>query len=240
MTLRKRIIAGLAGMSLLSGVAASSAFAHEVSPMRVFLAPDAGARSSVVTVVNDRPTGLPIEIEFKRRIVAADGSQQFEPADELFVAFPPQVLIAANGTQAIRFEYIGKPELSTSEAYVLQVKEVPVMPEDFSGVLTVYNFGVAVYLTAPGARANLERPVVTARDDAEVRFKIENTGADYGFLSQRTIRLRAGGETVNLDPDQVAEQISNPIIPPMSTREFALKSEGLPPGDVTIEIGSAR
>lgn len=241
MIMRKVIIGGLGAALLLgSSAATSGALAHAVSPMRIFLTPDSGERSSMVTVVNDRTTGLPIEIEFKRRIVAANGTQTFEPADELFVAFPPQVLIAPNANQAIRFEYIGNPALATSEAYVLQIKEVPVLPEDFSGVLTVYNFGVAVYLTARGSRTELERPVVTSRDDTQVWFQIQNSGSDYGFLSQRVIRLRAGGQTVALDPDQVAEQVQNPIIPPNSTREFAIRADGLPPGDVTVEVGPAR
>ncbi|MBJ7447905.1 MAG: molecular chaperone [Brevundimonas sp.] len=241
MTFRNRIIGAFGAALLLTGTAATSpALAHEVSPMRVFLTPADGVRSSVVTIVNDRDSDLPIEIEFRRRIVAPDGTQTFENADEQFVAFPPQVLIGPKGTQAIRFEYIGDPDLAVSQSYVLQVKEVPVLPENFSGVLTVYNFGVAVYLTADGARAELERPVVVSRDDSQVRFQIQNTGTDYGFLSQRIVRLRAGGETVTLDPEQVAEQIENPIIPPNSTREFALKTDGLPPGEVTIEVGAAR
>jgi len=241
MTLRKSIIGGLGAILLLGSSALSSvAVAHEVSPMRVFLTPKNGTRSSVVTVVNDRSVGLPIEIEFKRRLVARDGAQTFEPADELFVAFPPQVLIGPNGTQAIRFEYIGDPALAISESYVMQVKEVPVVPEVFSGVVTVYNFGVAVYLTASGAKAELERPVVIARDGDQIRFEIENRGADYGFLSQRTLRLRVGSDVVTLDPEQVAEQIENPIIPPNGAREFSIRAEGLPPGDVTIEVGPVR
>ncbi|GAD59582.1 molecular chaperone [Brevundimonas sp. BAL450] len=218
---------------------ATTASAHEVTPMRVFLAPHAGQSSAVVTVANSRTDPLPFEVRVLRREVAADGSQTFSPAEEQFAVFPPQALVAPQQSQAIRFQYIGDPALAQSAAYVLQVKEVPVMPEGFSGVITVYDFGVAVYVQAANARADIAVSAVERNGD-DIRFSIVNTGSDYGFLAQRSVTLSAGGEQRVLDPEVLAAQIENPILPPNSTRHFSLQVPGLPAGTVAVDIGPAR
>jgi fimbrial chaperone protein len=218
---------------------ATTASAHEVTPMRVFLAPHAGQSSAVVTVANSRTDPLPFEVRVLRREVAADGSQTFSPAEEQFAVFPPQALVAPQQSQAIRFQYIGDPALAQSAAYVLQVKEVPVMPEGFSGVITVYDFGVAVYVQAANARADIAVSAVERNGD-DIRFSIVNTGSDYGFLAQRSVTLSAGGEQRVLDPEALAAQIENPILPPNSTRHFSLQVPGLPAGTVAVDIGPAR
>jgi fimbrial chaperone protein len=216
-----------------------AALAHEVTPMRVFLAPHAGQGSAVVTVSNSRTDPLPFEVRVLRREVAHDGAQTFTAADDLFAVFPPQALVQPQQSQAIRFQYIGDPALAQSASYVLQVKEVPVMPEDFSGVITVYDFGVAVYVQAPNARAEIAVNSVE-RDGEQVTFVIQNTGSDYAFLAQRAVTVSAGGQRVVLDAEAVAEQIENPILPPNATRSFALTVAGLPAGPAAVDVGPAR
>ncbi|MEH6664968.1 MAG: fimbria/pilus periplasmic chaperone, partial [Brevundimonas sp.] len=154
--LRHPFIQQIGPAAIVAGAClATTAAAHEVTPMRVFLAPHAGQSSAVVTVANSRTDPLPFEVRVLRREVAPDGAQTFSPAEEQFAVFPPQALVAPQQSQAIRFQYIGDPALAQSAAYVLQVKEVPVMPEGFSGVITVYDFGVAVYVQADDARAEI-------------------------------------------------------------------------------------
>jgi P pilus assembly chaperone PapD len=238
--LRHSFIRQFAAAAIVAGLCLSApAWAHEVTPMRVFLAPHAGQSSAVVTVANSRTDPLPFEVRVLRRDVAPDGAQTFTQADDQFAVFPPQALVAPQQSQAIRFQYIGDPALAQSAAYVLQVKEVPVLPEGFSGVITVYDFGVAVYVQAPNARADIAVSAVEREGD-DVRFSVVNSGSDYAFLAQRVVTVSAGGQQRALDPETVAEQIENPILPPNSTRHFSLNVPGLPPGAAAVDVGPAR
>jgi len=238
--LRHSFLQHVGAAAVMAGLCLSApASAHEVTPMRVFLAPHAGQSSAVVTVANSRTDPLPFEVRVLRRDVAPDGTQTFSPAEEQFAVFPPQALVAPQQSQAIRFQYIGDPALAQSAAYVLQVKEVPVMPEGFSGVITVYDFGVAVYVQAANARADIAVSAVE-RDGDQIRFSLANSGSDYGFLAQRSLTISAGGEQRVLDPEALAEQIENPILPPHSTRHFSLDVTGLPAGAAAVDVGPAR
>ena len=198
---------------------AGTARAYEVTPMRVFLQPDRGQNSATITINNIRAEALPVEIEVFRRVVRADGEQVFEPAEEEFITFPPQVQIAAGQSQAIRIQYVGSLA-EVAEAFVVQVTEVPVNKLEGTGIQFTYNFGVAVYVQPPRARSRLAVSEATAVDGT-LRFKVANSGNDFGFLTGQVLEYRVGAARVTLTPDEVATLVSNPIVPPGATREFA-------------------
>ncbi len=198
---------------------AGAAWAYEVTPMRVFLQPDRGQNSATITINNVRDEALPVEIQVFRRIVAADGEQVFEPAEEEFIIFPPQVQIAAGQSQAIRIQYVGDLG-EVAEAFVVQVTEVPVNKLEGTGIQFTYNFGVAVYVQPPRARARLAVSDAVAADGT-LRFKVANNGNDYGFLTGQVLEYRVGTARVTLTPDELATLVTNPIVPPGATREFA-------------------
>jgi P pilus assembly chaperone PapD len=206
--------------AILALVMASAVNAYEVTPMRVFLQPDRGQTSATITINNIREEALPVEIQVFRRVVAANGEQVFEPADEEFITFPPQVQIAAGQSQAIRIQYVGDLG-EVAEAFVVQVTEVPVNKLEGTGIQFTYNFGVAVYVQPPRARARLAVSEAGAADGT-LRFKVANSGNDYGFLTGQALEYRVGGARVTLTPDDVATLVSNPIVPPGATREFAV------------------
>lgn len=208
-------------LALLTACAlAGAAAAYEVTPMRVFLQPDRGQNSATITVNNIRTEPLPVEIQVFRRIVTADGEQVFEPAEDAFITFPPQVQIAAGQSQAIRIQYVGTLG-EAAEAYVVQVTEVPVNKLEGTGIQFTYNFGVAVYVQPPRARARLAVSEASVADQT-LRFKVANSGNDYGFLTGQALEYRVGAARITLTPDELTTMVSNPIVPPGATREFAV------------------
>lgn len=207
----------------LALVLAGAVQAYEVTPMRVFLQPDRGQNSATITVNNIRQEPLPVEIQVLRRIVKPDGEQVFEPAEEEFLIFPPQVQIPAGQSQAIRIQYVGDLG-ETAQAFVVQVTEVPVNKLEGTGIQFTYNFGVAVYVQPPRARARLAVSEAAAADGV-LRFKVANSGNDYGFLTGQVLEYYVGSARVTLTPDDVAAIVANPIVPPGATREFALPLE---------------
>ncbi|WP_291845249.1 fimbria/pilus periplasmic chaperone [Maricaulis sp.] len=214
---------------------AGLAIAYEVEPMRIILDLGAGRTSTVITVNNTRDRDLPVEIVMKRRIVHPDGTQEFLPAEDVFSVFPPQALVPAGQSQAVRISYIGDPDLEDSEAYIAEVQEVPVSEPGFTGVVFAYNFGVAIYVRADEARAEIALSGISREADGLV-FTASNSGTDFAMLSDMALRLAVGSETVRLTPAQLAELVENPIIPPHGSREFRLPITGLPDGPLTIAI----
>jgi P pilus assembly chaperone PapD len=234
-----RARAGLAAVAvgLAAVFAAAPAVAYEVEPMRVVLDLAQGGTSTVLTIRNTREAALPVEVVMKRRIVHADGRQEFVDADAAFSVFPPAAMIEPGASQAVRISYIGDPGIDVSEAFVAEVQEAPVTSDDFTGVVFAYNFGVAVYVRAPDARASLS---VTAaeRVDAGLAFTVTNTGSDYAMLGELGLRVEIAGQAVRFTPAQIGELIENPLIPPQAERHFVIPLSNLPDGDLQVTLDS--
>lgn len=224
-----RIVAGALLSLSLVGASVPTASAHEVMPMRVELVPQGGSRSALVSVRNTRDLDLPFEVVVLRRITAADGTETLEPADADFLVFPPQGLVKPGSSQSVRFEYVGEQNLTESRSYLLDVREVPVTPPGFSGIMTVYNVGVAVYVEPPRAFADLEVSALS-RDGALITFDIRNRGNDFVVLSRRDIEFDFGGETIRMAGSEFTSRTSNPVVPPNSVRHFKMQADGLPAG----------
>ena len=214
---------------------AGLAIAYEVEPMRIILDLGSGRTSTIITINNTRDSDLPVEIVMKRRIVHPDGTQEFLPAEDDFSVFPPQALVPAGQSQAVRISYIGDPDLEDSAAFIAEVQEVPVSEPGFTGVVFAYNFGVAICVRADDARADVAVSDISREVDGLV-FTASNSGTDFAMLSDMALRLAVGEETVRLTPAQLAELVENPIIPPHGSREFRLPITGLPDGPLTIAI----
>ena len=227
MTRLRHFVAGAVSALALACGSLSPAMAHEVTPMRVELVPQAGSRSALVSVRNTRENDLPFEVVALRRLTAPDGTETLDPADEDFLIFPPQGLVKPGASQSVRFEYVGDQNLAESRSYLLDVREVPVTPPGFSGILTVYNFGVAVYVEPPGAFADLEVSGVSREGDL-IRFEIRNRGNDFAVLSRRDLEMRFGAESIRMSGSEFAGRTTNPVVPPNSVRQFEMRADGLP------------
>ncbi len=235
MTVWSRPFARLIPAILAMICAAGLAVAYEVEPMRLILDLGSNRTSTVISITNTRDTRLPVEIVMKRRIVHPDGRQEFVPADEDFSVFPPLALIEPGASQAVRLSYIGDPGVSDSQAYVAEVQEVPVSQPGFTGVVFAYNFGVAVYVRATDAQADVSLSGVS-RDATGLSFRATNDGTDYAMLTDMSLRVRIGEETVRLDAAQLGNLVENPIIPPHASRDFHLAITDLPEGEVRISL----
>ncbi len=230
----KYILAAVLGLITTAGVA----FAYEVEPMRLILDLGQGRTSAVINIRNTRETELPVEIVMKRRIIHPDGSQEFVVDEDSFSIFPPLALVAPGEAQAVRISYIGDPTVQDSQAFIAEVQEVPVTRDGFTGVVFAYNFGVAVYVRANEAQANVA--VSNAeRTETGLNFSLTNSGTDFAMLGELDLRIEADGQTVRIGADQVAEVIENPIIPPHSTRDFHLAITDLPDGPIGVTLGRA-
>jgi P pilus assembly chaperone PapD len=220
-------------LMLLLGAAA--AHGYEVAPMRLTIVPEEGRSGSIITINNVRDEALRVEILVKRRVIAEDGTQSFEPAEDDFVIFPPQISIPPRSSQAVRFEYVGPPLAGLAKGYVIEVSEVPVVNPGFSGVQFAYNFGVAVYVEPPRATSRL---TTTGRiDNNRLLLDVVNEGSGYALLSEMSLVLEAEGERFTLTSNEVAELVNNPLVAPGGRRTLDVElPKPLPSGPVRAEF----
>lgn len=171
------------------------ASAYQVAPMIYDLKPSGAGAATIIRVRNDGDKPLTIELEVEKRAFDENAVESRTPADDDFVIFPLQAVVQPGKVQAVRVQYIGKPDIAQSQTYLVTVKQVPVALPDQkqSGVQMVFNFSTMASVTPEGAKANVEL-VSSVRDAKGLELRLRNTGTRYANLVSSKVTV--GGKAI--------------------------------------------
>ena len=208
----QRMTAGVAAFSLGVVSIGAVAWAMRVSPMVSELTTSGAGSTARIEVGNIGNAPLPFETVLTRMELDQDGNMTEVPADEEFLVFPPQGIVSVGGRQVVRVQWIGAPDIPTSQAFYLWVRQLPVdistEPTDSGGTASVqvlYTMKALIVVAPEGAQPDvrvasataveLEAPVeqvVAEGQEAKapmthgVSVTITNQGRRYALLSGAT------------------------------------------------------
>lgn len=135
---------------------ASPALAASLSVEPLFIEVTPGS-SGAVRVRNTSDAPITVELSVAERNVDAVGIQTKTDAEDAFILFPPQGVIAPQGIQVFRMQPIAADN-TKSHSYHLTVKQLPVKLDPIEGggtrLQVVFAFDVAVHTTPRGAKAD--------------------------------------------------------------------------------------
>lgn len=204
----------LVGFLMLSRAALGFDVTPTVSVME--LPKDTGGKT--LNVRNPRTVALPVEFEIVERAVNADGSEDMTPADDLFLIFPPQAVIAPGDTQSVRVQWMGSP-LAQSRSFTLFASEIPVDLEDRDEptVQTIFRMGASVHVTPGEARASPR--LISAEDTAGgVRLTLGNSGDRFYYIDSLSLTFSESSYT-GLELANIAGRT---LVPPGASRTFTI------------------
>jgi fimbrial chaperone protein len=237
---------------LLAFGLAGVAHAMRVSPMVAELT-TAGANSSARIEVQNVGTG-PLAFETRITRIEYDENGQIKevPADDDFLVFPPQGVLAPDARQVVRVQWLGQPDLPASQSYYLSVNQLPVDLTGEPGVQTgaqvqiVYHMKALITVAPPNASPKVEvvsaeagliqpPPAADAAADAPLPPKVpgmtihfRNTGTRYAMLAGSTWLIDGKGKDgkplrLTLTRDDLAALIGVGYIAPLrGDKTFAL------------------
>lgn len=213
------IAAFLAAAAGLAGIA----HAYQVAPMIYDMAPTGKGASAVVRVANTNAQPITVEIVAEKRLFDENGKESREPAESDFVLFPPQAVIPAGATQAVRVQYVGPQQLDKSQTYTVTVKQVPVqLPNDGkSGVQFVFNFSTVANIVPDGAKAQIETVGLTT-EGKMLKLKLHNAGNKYANLTLSNVALSGGSFNATIKDEAWRKALGSSWILPGATRVIEL------------------
>lgn len=232
--LRYLLVIGLvAAYSYTNPVAAMS-----VSPVVLELSTVGSVNHGQITVVNDAATPLPVEISISRIDLTVDGEVTSKAAGDEFLVFPPQAMLPSGATQVFRLQWVGDPQIKTSQSYIFSVNQVPVkVTSGKTGVQVVFNFGCVVNVAPQqgSASINLVKSAVGKDEKGKSRAEltVSNSGNLHAKLSDATIRLSSGAWSETLTPEKLRVAMGIGLVQPGKTRRFLIPVE-LPTGSTQI------
>ena len=203
---------------------ATAVYAMTVSPVVVDLQTSGQRMSQVVTIENKYAKPVVLEVLTQEAEYTDEGLRGTgKPTDDLLV-FPPQAQIAPGGTQAIRIQYVGDPDLAKSKHYFVTVAQLPVkLPDSDSAIQLLYNFQIVTGVSMAGKRpkirvASASLPIDGGDGKPRVLLILNNDADTYGYLSSGSLKIvqkDASGKEIfkkTMDGDQISQEIGFGLI----------------------------
>ncbi|PQM28581.1 molecular chaperone [Sphingopyxis lindanitolerans] len=168
--------------------------AMTVSPVVIDLQTSGQRMSQVITIENKYARPIILEMTVQEAEYTDDGVKGTgKPTDDLLV-FPPQAQVAPGGTQAVRVQYVGDPDLPKSKHYFVSVNQLPVkLPEGESAVQLLYNFQVVTGVSVPGKRPNIKiesaETYMGGDNNPRLLLVLTNDADTYGYLSGGSLKI---------------------------------------------------
>ncbi len=213
-----KILSIIASLFIIIQTVDSHAF--EVKPLVHNLTPFGRKASSTITISNPSDQPLPVEVTVNRRVSDDSTIETLVPADDDFLLFPPTALIPPGGTQAVRLQWLGDPELTASQSYYAHVAQLPVSPTEATGseVQFVLAFNVAVHVAPEGAAARvrvLDAGLETdAGGETVLRATLANGGNKHTYASRMAMMISSPSASITLEPESILSNKLDTFLPP--------------------------
>jgi len=194
--------------------------AFEVKPLVHDLTPFGRKATSTLAISNPSDQPLPVEVTINRRVFDGVAGENLVPADEDFLLFPPTALIPPGGTQAVRLQWLGDPELAVSQSYYAYVAQLPLSPTEETGseVQFVLAFNVAVHVAPEGATAQvrvLDAGLESgANGETVLRATLANDGNMHTYASRMAMVISSPSGSITLEPESILSKKLDTFLPP--------------------------
>lgn len=237
-----------------------AAYAMRVSPMVIEMETSGTDAVARIEVQNINAGKLAFETRVYRMEIDKDGQITETPADDEFLIFPPQGALPPSGRQVIRLQWVGDPELATSQAYYVAVQQLPVAFEPgteeaaSAQVQILYNMRALVVVAPPGAKPNVSAssvhqvqyqppapPGATEKPPLQdgVAVTLRNDGrrhammAEFGWNLEGTDR-EGNFLRVDVSPEELSRVVGTGYVPAQGERTFNLPVPGFGPGPIKL------
>jgi fimbrial chaperone protein len=163
------VIAVLCAFSAPAPLSAQSSVG--VEPLLLEVRPGA---SAAMRMRNNGQSPSTVEVRVFERLIDENGVQTRRDADDDFLIFPPQAIVAPQSLQVFRLQPLNPAE-AQSRSYFVSIRQVPVVLPTVEGetgarVQLLFAFDSAVHVVPNGAVA---RPVLVSAEPGRVSLQIQ-------------------------------------------------------------------
>lgn len=175
-------IALLISAAFPSGVQAG---ALSISPVRITLA--AGTTSGLMTVRNESPDPVRLQLSLHAWLESPDGTMQLAPTEDL-VVFPGLLQLKPNESRKVRIGLPTQQNVTIEKTYRVFLEELPGSSKlDHNQVRVLARIGVPIFLQPREPKPGWA-PAVSHPDDKGFHLQLKNTGNVHLILQEVTVR----------------------------------------------------
>ncbi|MEZ5891398.1 MAG: hypothetical protein R3D52_14825 [Xanthobacteraceae bacterium] len=253
----KALLAAIAALFIL----VPAAYAMRVSPMVVEMESNGSNTVARVEVQNINAGKLAFQTRVFRMEIDKDGKITETPARRQIPCLPAAGRAAPGGRQVIRLQWVGEPEIPTSQAYYVSVEQLPVPFEPGSKdaasaqVQVLYTMrALVVVICRRGAKpdvkpasvhqVNYQPPALPGATEQPplqdgVAITLRNDGRRHAMMSNFAWHLEGTDRDgkflrVDVSPEDLSRVVGTGYVPAQGERTFNLPVPGFGPGPIKL------
>lgn len=216
--------------------------AQRVQPMVFEIEPIGAKAATSLRIENTQQNSMTVEIIPTKIIMDEYGRETLTPADDDFLIYPPQTLIEKGKTQVVRVKYIGDPTITSSQAYRVSVKQLPVdlKHSGHTGVGMVINFNTLVNVVPKDAEPAVSIVGISQGENEHWNLEIKNDGDRFSRLSKTVWQVSDtsdSSKTKRIKSLDVGKLTERNLVLPNSVLKMSIPAiEGFKPETTEIAI----
>ena len=234
---------GITLLLLLANIQPSWAF--EIVPISRTFTPTGSNATQSYELIGDKTEPEAVEMSVVKRKMDLDGKETYEPADDDFLIYPPQIILKPKTRQTVRVTWLGDPNPQQELSYRLVSRQVPInlnKPEINKSTQTtgkveiLLSYMGSLYVRPADVQSKVVVDSVIVQNDkgkAAIALILDNQGSARANLRNFSLNLTSGGKTVILKPEQLKEIKSETILAKSKRRFVFAYPADLPQGNVT-------
>ncbi|NEQ54100.1 MAG: molecular chaperone [Leptolyngbya sp. SIO3F4] len=226
-----------------------TALAFQFNPLSQVFSPTGSESTQSYEIVNDTDEPIAIDISVVLSNISLTGEESFTSAEDDFLVYPPQMILAPDEMQTVRVTWLGNPAPDQELTYRLMAEQLPInlldpeaeVPAQTRGEIKLsFRYIASVFIRPPGVTPDVSlvsaTPITVDSGDTKLLVTLENQGNGNARLNDWQLELVSQGQTVQLTPE-LGEGMNGRVLLPGRQRQFELDwPDGLPIGDVTANF----
>jgi fimbrial chaperone protein len=223
--------------------------AFELIPIVQDFSPVGADATQTFGIVNKDKEPVAVQIAIVKRDVAFDGTETLTPAEEEFLVYPPQAIVAPGKVQVVQVRWLGDRAPKQELAYRIIAEQLPVQLEQNApaggGVVNILlRYEGAVYVVPPGVKPDVRLEGVArveTADGPKLAVTLANRGSSHGIVTNPVLSLRGRGTdgrslSVDLNAEAV-DLLTGANVQAGNRRQFLLEwPAGLAAADLTATL----
>jgi fimbrial chaperone protein len=224
---------------LALGPAASVSAGYKVEPISRVFAPSGSEATQSFEVINDGDRRLAVTVSFATLERDLDYVESNHDADDEFLVYPPQIILAAGARQTVRVTWLGTPTPAHELGYRIIVQQVPIAlldrtaaPDVSAGKMQIHmTYRGTVLIRPPHAAPKItvdSATSVTRDGSTALALVLRNAGSAMGVVGSCAVQISQGSSGPVDVPASVTAALANTRILAGGTRRYYLVWPGAP------------
>ncbi|MBB6481042.1 fimbria/pilus periplasmic chaperone [Spirochaeta isovalerica] len=168
-------------------------FSFQLTPISTDMSTTGSGSVKNFTVINSNEDIIAVQMSIYSRSTTLEGDEINEPADDLFIIYPSQIILKPGENQIVKVQWKGMADITSELPFRIIAEQLPVNfsteDNESGGLKIMFRYIGSVYVKSKSMKPDVIVESLTAVDDGKLRLVLSNKGQAHGILSNLSLQI---------------------------------------------------